>query len=87
MCLQGLEEPQPVLGVYKELQIPKERKHFPAKVKHIRTPNEVCELMGLFKPSVTCFYLASFIRHSFMWKKAPYEFIMSQKLMIHRATF
>ncbi|XP_077073070.1 RING finger protein 17 isoform X4 [Siphateles boraxobius] len=38
---EGLEEPQPVLGVYKELQIPKERKHFPAKVKHIRTPNEV----------------------------------------------
>ncbi|XP_067300010.1 RING finger protein 17 isoform X2 [Pseudorasbora parva] len=38
---EGLEESQPVLGVYKELQIPKERKHFPAKVKHIRTPNEV----------------------------------------------
>ncbi|XP_048049667.1 RING finger protein 17 isoform X3 [Megalobrama amblycephala] len=38
---EGLEEPQPVLGVYKELQISKERKHFPAKVKHIRTPNEV----------------------------------------------
>ncbi|RXN29007.1 RING finger 17 [Labeo rohita] len=38
---EGLEEPQPVLGVYKELQISKARKHFPAKVKHIRTPNEV----------------------------------------------
>ncbi|KAL1267800.1 hypothetical protein QQF64_033163, partial [Cirrhinus molitorella] len=38
---EGLEEPQPVLGVYKELQIPKSRKHFPVKVKHIRTPNEV----------------------------------------------
>uniref|UniRef100_A0A8C1DMD7 Ring finger protein 17 n=1 Tax=Cyprinus carpio carpio TaxID=630221 RepID=A0A8C1DMD7_CYPCA len=38
---EGLEEPQPVLGVYKELEIPKARKHFPAKVKHIRTPNEV----------------------------------------------
>ncbi|XP_016093416.1 RING finger protein 17 isoform X2 [Sinocyclocheilus grahami] len=37
----GLEEPQPVLGVYKELQIPKVRKHFPVKVKHIRAPNEV----------------------------------------------
>ncbi|XP_021334643.1 RING finger protein 17 isoform X1 [Danio rerio] len=38
---EGLEEQPPVLGVYKELHIPKERKHFPAKVKHIRTPNEV----------------------------------------------
>lgn len=46
LCFQGLEEPQPVLGVYKELQIPKARKHFPAKVKHIRTPNEVCKLLG-----------------------------------------
>ncbi|XP_059355870.1 RING finger protein 17-like isoform X2 [Carassius carassius] len=38
---EGLEEPQPVFGIYKELQIPKARAHFPAKVKHIRTPNEV----------------------------------------------
>lgn len=50
LCFQGLEEPQPVLGVYKELQIPKARELFPVRVKHIRTPNEVCELIrdGLY---------------------------------------
>ncbi len=42
LCFQGLEEPQPVLGVYKGLQIPKAIKYFPVRVKHIRTPNEVC---------------------------------------------
>ncbi|TRY97078.1 hypothetical protein DNTS_027273, partial [Danionella cerebrum] len=38
---EGLKKLQPVLGVYKELQIPQQIKHFSAKVKHIQTPNEV----------------------------------------------
>ncbi|XP_052004314.1 RING finger protein 17 [Xyrauchen texanus] len=38
---EGLEEPQPVLGVYKELKLPINWKHFPVRVKHIRTPNEI----------------------------------------------
>jgi len=73
-----LEEPQLVLGVYKELQIPKGIKHFPARVKHIRTPNEVCELMGLFSnlPSHVYIWPYSSDIH-FCRKKTPYEFIIS----------
>lgn len=38
---EGLKEPQPVLGVYTEFRLPKGKKKFSAKVKHIRSPNEV----------------------------------------------
>ncbi|XP_055070435.2 RING finger protein 17 isoform X1 [Misgurnus anguillicaudatus] len=38
---EGLEESQPVLGVYAKFKLPEGKKHFAAKVKHIRSPNEV----------------------------------------------
>lgn len=40
--LQGLKKPKPVLGFYTEFKLPEGKKHFSARVKHIRTPNEVC---------------------------------------------
>ncbi|KAJ8246735.1 hypothetical protein GJAV_G00254800 [Gymnothorax javanicus] len=38
---KGLKDPEAVLGVYKYPRLPDKGEHFPVKIKHLRTPNEV----------------------------------------------
>ncbi|KAJ8352610.1 hypothetical protein SKAU_G00240860 [Synaphobranchus kaupii] len=39
--IKCLKDPEPMLGVYKYPRLPDKGEHFPVKIKHLRTPNEV----------------------------------------------
>ncbi|XP_035264204.1 RING finger protein 17 isoform X1 [Anguilla anguilla] len=39
--IKVLKDPEPILAVYKYPRLPDKGEHFPVKIKHLRTPNEV----------------------------------------------